>query len=285
MRAILFTLLSVALHGSARSHRVQVGGREWRHPLQRSAARECGEGEVAQPQTYYGTEDQPPAQASAGGAAQARASLQQLRGSSAGKRRHVSERDTSVPVPRWSTRCAAWRPGRSAARRAASCRASRRAAAPSRSTGRPRHTLAAGDGSGRRRHRLSASPRRDVHRPQPSVLTDPNVNTDTFRSLADATASRSRRTRGAPRGTLNLNLPVRALALRSDGSARCAVDRHHHARRAVVRDLRQRRRAGPARIQSEQGARPSLRRFSAGLERAHRPAAPRSRYRRRLRGS
>ena len=48
----------------------------------------------------------------------------------------------------------------------------------------------------------------------------------------------------------------------------------------LVRHLRQRRRAGSARVQPEPGARPAVRRFSAGLERFDRHSAPRARYRR-----
>ena len=42
-----------------------------------------------------------------------------------------------------------------------------------------------------------------------------------------------------------------------------------------MRHLRQRRRPGPARLQSQQGARPAVRRFSAGLQRTDRHPAPR----------
>ena len=44
------------LHGSVRSHRVQVGGRERCHPLQRSTARECAEGNGSPAPDLQGTE-------------------------------------------------------------------------------------------------------------------------------------------------------------------------------------------------------------------------------------
>jgi hypothetical protein len=109
------------LYGSVRSYRVQVGGRERCHSLQRSTARECAEGNASPAADLQGTEATSGTAFGGGSSQGGPVSLQQLRDSSAGKRGHVSERDLRGCRGGDEPRSAAWRRGRSAARWLESC--------------------------------------------------------------------------------------------------------------------------------------------------------------------
>jgi hypothetical protein len=186
-----------SLHGGCRGDRVQVGRREWRRPLQRSAARECGESAVEGAADLYSS------QASSGtaatpqtGSVQTRSRLSELHNLRANKRPGVHEHGHG------HCRCDGATCG--SAGRYRNCDA-RRAARPWRAgqwrsiqhlTGGQGHALDSDDGSGFvGRDRVYVT-RRDLPRTTAfTAVTDP-AHPTTLTALRDALRRGTRRSRG-----------------------------------------------------------------------------------------
>jgi hypothetical protein len=184
------------LHGLCLGDRVQVGRRDWRRPLQRSATRECREGAVEGAADLYGSQDSGATATTGQAGAQARLRLSELRNLRADKRPGVHEhvrghcgrdgtthgttgrhRSRNTRRPARSGRAGQWRPVHHL-------------------TGGQRYTLDSDDSSGSVRRDLVFITRRDLPRNTTfAAVTDP-ANPTTLTAPRDASSRGTRRCRG-----------------------------------------------------------------------------------------